>query len=63
MCSIPNSTIPARGNTMTIAASAEARSKGGAPRRANERLATTSVPIAKAMFSTSGVESCTWNRR
>ena len=63
MCSIPSSTIPASGNATTIPRSAEARSSGGAPRRASETLATSRVSTAKAMFNTSGIESCTWNTR
>ena len=63
MCSIPSSTIPASGNATTIPTSAEARSRGGTPKRLSERLATTRVAMAKAMFSTSGIESCTWNAR
>lgn len=63
MCSMPSSAIPARGKATTIPTSAEARSNGGAPKRASEALATTSVPMAKATFSTSGIESCTPNAR
>ena len=63
MCSIPISTMPARGNATTIPSSAEARSTAGAPKRASETWATRRVPMAKTTFSTSGVQSCTPNAR